>query len=111
MATRRAGKASEGRALAEEWIAANPGAWRLMKEEAGRHAACRRHTSMRLVIETVRYSPAWERRGGEPFTIDNNITSALARLLVEQMPEVGPYIETRRAACDWAFGDRADGKE
>ena len=27
---------------------------------------------MRLLIETVRYSPAWKRRGGEPFTINNN---------------------------------------
>lgn len=42
----------------------------------------------------------WARTDGDPFSVNNNLSPALARLFLEEHPEARPYLETRRSACD-----------
>ena len=58
-----------------------------------------RRFSMRAALEDARKKD-WARTDGDPFSVNNNLSPALARLFLEEHPEARPYLETRRSACD-----------
>lgn len=104
-------KARNAREHTECWISKNPEAWAFIKRQARRLAAQKQHTSVRLITETVRYSHDWQRTGNDMFTLNNTITPALARILIEQIPEMKPFIETRSSKCDQDFRNGPDEQE
>lgn len=78
---------------AREWIAANPEAWAYMTRTA-RFAASRGvRFGMKGLAEHVRWNHILA--NGVPYKLNNNIVSALARILVEEHPFVAPYLEMR----------------
>lgn len=84
---------------AAEWVRSNPEAWRAMKMEARERAANARHFSIAELVEAVRYSPRHiERVDG--FRFNNSYRAPLARMLVREVPECGPFIELRKSVCD-----------
>lgn len=94
--------ASAQRYAAEQWRRENPDAWRYIVRIALNEAAHDRKFSMQYLIEEVRRKSLVTTEG-KPFGVNNTMRPALTRLLVEEHPEVRPYVETRHAACDWAF--------
>lgn len=83
---------------AREWIAANEAAWEYMVHEA-RWAAFRgKHVGMKALAEHVRWHVVV--RKGQPYRLNNNLVSLLARVLVAEHPEVGPYVERRKSMYD-----------
>ena len=87
---------------AELWRHGNPDAWAYLVKLAVNEVRHKRRFSMQYLIEEVRRKSFVDERG-MPSVIDNTIKPALTRLLIEDHPEVAPYMETRRAMCDEAF--------
>ena len=81
------------------WIRGNPEAWCFMIDLVKREAMLQRRISIRWVIEETR-KQRFETNGGRFASINNSLSPALARLLTLKIPEIRPYVETRRAAVD-----------
>lgn len=64
-----------------------------------KEVAHKRRFSMRAALEEARRKD-WARTDGDPFKVNNNLSPALARLLLAEHPEAAPFIELRKAACD-----------
>lgn len=94
--------ASEAGWRAQEWIKANPDAWRYAERLALAEAQAKRHFSFAWVMAQVR-KKAFGRGDGEPFTVNNSLTPALARIFVQSNPDAEPFLEFRKSACDWFF--------
>lgn len=94
--------ASAQRREAELWRRRNPDAWQHFVNLAVNEAANERKFSMQFLMEDVRRK-SFVDEIGLPSGINNTIRPALTRLLIEEHPEVEPYVETRRATCDRAF--------
>lgn len=90
------------RERAVEWIRCNPDAWACMVAAALAEAKAERRFSVRYLTAQVR-AKSFTDAQGRTSAVNNDITPALARLLVEQCPSVAPYVELRRARCDRAF--------
>lgn len=71
--------------------------WAYLDEDV-RH---QRRTSAKLALEAARRKD-WVRTDGDPFKANNNLAPAIARLYLAEHPEARKFIETRKAACDWA---------
>lgn len=84
---------------AKEWIHDNPDAYRHLVGFCLNEAGHERKFSFRRAIEEVR-AKDYSDIQGRPFKINNNMTPALARIIVKEHPEVAPFIEFRRASCD-----------
>lgn len=95
-------QANAQRSEAELWRRRNPDAWAYLVKLASNEARHERRFSMQYLIEEVRRKSLVD-ADGMPAVVNNTIRPALTRLLVEEHPEVAPYVETRRAACDRAF--------
>jgi hypothetical protein len=81
------------------WVENNPEAWRYVKSQA---LAAKDHGhkfSMRALLEHVRWYFAVQRVNADGTTttykVNNNQIPHLARILVEQRPDLEPYIEFR----------------
>lgn len=70
-------------------------------------ASHERHFSFRRAVEEARARCKMNSEG-EQFKINNNYIAPLARIIVQEYPEVRPYIEFRRARCDELFEREAD---
>ena len=84
---------------ARHWIAENPDAWAYMCSVARREAAHDRKFGMKWIVEETR-KKAFVNRAGEPFKINNSHTAAFARIMVQQYPELRPFIEYRKSQFD-----------
>ena len=95
----RAYKAELHMAKAKEWIDRNPRAWNYITSQALKSAAIGRRFGMKALCEHVRWHMVVN-EGDEEFKVCNTYTAYFARILIEEHPEVEPYIVTRRAAAD-----------
>lgn len=83
------------RQQADAWIEANPEIYELFKRFARNAAAHRRRFGVKLLAERVRWEIAIESHGDD-FKVNNNFTAYIARRLLEDIPEIGGLIETRK---------------
>lgn len=84
---------------AETWRRLNPRLYELIEDkllDAARHG---RKMSVREVVERIRWFDFTDLEGN-PTAIDNNISTALARMLVHEHPEARPAIILRRSILD-----------
>lgn len=82
------------------WRSNNWRAWSEMKRMADEFASQQRHFSIDQLAVEARYNM---RTNGTScgFKFNNNLRAPLARLLVQEMPFVKPYIELRASKADW----------
>lgn len=92
------------RERAADWIRENPDAWAWIVGEAVKEARAERRFSPRYLAESLR-SKDFVSVDGSASTINNNLTPSLARHLIDQHPEVAPWLELRKSKCDSAFKD------
>lgn len=92
------------RESAADWIRENHDAWAWIVGEALKEARAGRRFSPRYLAESLR-AKDFVSADGSTSTINNNLTPALARHLIEQHPEVAPWIELRKSKCGPAFKD------
>ena len=85
-------------AVAREWARRNPEAWAFMQAFAADMCSRGRRFGVKALMERVRWEMTLTRTG--PYAVNNNLTSALARLLIEADPRLEDYIETRRSVFD-----------
>jgi hypothetical protein len=87
---------------AKEWIDNNPAVWSAAKTMARSRAKFGKRVSMKRIIEDLRdeFGMAWQT---EEFKLSNSVTSCLARFLVQECPEVKPYIQFKRSKVDRFF--------
>lgn len=62
---------------------------------------------MQGLVEEMRWRPRADSKGRD-MTLNNNDAAIVTRLLIEQMPEVAPFIECRRSKYDRVFELRAN---
>lgn len=88
--------------VAESWIKANPNVWRSVKEMACTRARQGKRVSMKRIIEELRDQSGvmWQT---ENHKLSNSVTSALARFLVKECPEVKGHICLKRSKVDRYF--------
>lgn len=84
---------------ARAFIDDNPVWWALIRSTALEFAREGRRFGMKQLVEWSRFEVSRRAiaKAGVVFRINNNWTSTFARLLIAELPEVAPYIETRRA--------------
>lgn len=86
--------AATHREAAEAFAAANPALMAWWNEQAHRYLHAGRHIGMKALVEAAR----WEHdkaRTDETFAINNNWTSHLARILIEQSPDLADVFRCR----------------
>lgn len=96
-ARRERGEAVRAAALA--WADLNPSALAFVESRAAAEAAAERPVSVRALLEDVRRKDFADREG-RPTRVNNSICAALARLLVERNPALGPWVAFRQSAVD-----------
>lgn len=92
--------AAEMKERAAKWACRNFTAWNRMKDVARERARAGKRFSISELSEEARYRM---RVKGEDagFKVNNSLRAALARLLIKEVPECEPYIETRASKVDW----------
>ena len=78
----------------ERFHAANPHVYQALRTAALHAVARGRKVGMKAIYERVRWEYAVETRE-EPYKLNNNYTAHYARLLMESVPELHGYFETR----------------
>lgn len=86
---------------ARTWIACNTDAWAFMASRALCEVTAKRRFGMKQLVEEARRKDFADACGGRT-VIDNTISPALARILIEEHPEVQRFMETRRSVVDEA---------
>lgn len=92
--------AEEMKERAAMWTCRNFSAWNRMKDVARERSRAGSRFSISELSEEARYRM---RIKGEDagFKVNNSLRAALARLLIREVPECEPYIETRASKVDW----------
>lgn len=87
------------KAEARKWVDDNPLAWGEMKEIASLRASLGRRFSIGQLTEYVRFSfTTFGKSDG--FKMNNSLRAELARMLIEEVPQCRPFIETRKSKVD-----------
>lgn len=95
----RRDRGEAARAAALAWADLNPSALAFVESRAAAEAAAERPVSVRALLEDVRRKDFADREG-RPTRVNNSICAALARLLVERNPALGPWVSFRQSAVD-----------
>lgn len=95
---------SESVYFARLWIKENPEAWARMVSIAQADAQNKRRVSIARLVEIARFME-YHREESKPFKVNNRLRPGLARILAHDYPEIAPFIEFRRAACDGMVRD------
>lgn len=82
------------------WRHMNLRAWSAMKRIAEGYIAQGRRFSMETLIQRARYDMGTEGLS-QGFKVNNNLRSALARMLVQELPQARPYLDMRGSKVDW----------
>lgn len=96
-ARRERGEAARAAGLA--WADLNPSAFAFVESRAAAEAAAERPVSVRALLEDVRRKDFADREG-RPTRVNNSISAALGRLLVERNPALGPWVAFRQSVVD-----------
>ena len=72
-------------------------AWALTRVALQLKRADRKRYGMKALFETLRFFSALQTKG-DPYKRNNNFTSFYARLLMDKMPELEGFFETRASA-------------
>lgn len=94
---RERGEAARAAALA--WADLNPSAFAFVESRAVTEAAAERPVSVRALLEDVRRKDFTDREG-RPTRVNNSVSAALGRLLVERNPAIGPWVAFRQSVVD-----------
>ena len=86
-----------------EWRRENPDAYRYMDHLATRESAAQRKVSARWLVEQARKKD-FTNVYGNTTRINNNLTPAIARLIVLDHPETREWFEFRHAKADGIYG-------
>lgn len=81
------------------WIKENPEPWRHVKALLLQEARAGRRASIAWAVEEVRKKD-YSDIHGKPFKVNNSIRPALARIAIQEHPELAPFVETRRSMAD-----------
>ena len=93
----------------KSFIAANPGFWSTVKGRARFSADNGRRFSMKKTFEELRETSAVA--SGTEWKLCNTLASPLTRFLVEEVPEVAPYVQRRNCKVDKFFNGAAEPPE
>lgn len=85
--------------LAKRKFDLNPDLKRFFVRRALEHVEAKRRFSVAAIMGEARRFE-WVSIDGDPMRLNNNLCPGIARILIREHPEVRPFIETRRAACD-----------
>ena len=92
-------KGERFRREADEWIEKNPESLVYMTEQALLSASIGRRFGMKALVEHVRWHLSTTRTDKE-YKLNSNWPAAFARRLIEEHPEIAPYISTRHSVLD-----------
>lgn len=84
---------------ARNWVADNPDAWAFMVSRSIHETNAEREFGMKQLIEETRrkdFVDVWGKRA----SLDNTLSPAFARILIEQHPECRRYMRIKRALID-----------
>ena len=95
-------------AAAEDWAKANPDAYRYMCRSAEADVMADRRVSVSALVHDARRIDFVD-SSGKTTRIDNSLTSALARMLVRDVPGLADHVELRRCAVGFAMSDGGKG--
>ena len=84
---------------AKAWIDDNPKGWAYIVDQALLSASLNRRFGMKALCVHVRWHMTVN-QGDAEFRLNNNYTAAFTRLLIEQHPEVEPFVNTRHSVMD-----------
>lgn len=101
-------KAAEIEARARAWMFANPSVWRQWSESVKRDTAIQRRWSVQALAESTRAKDRVN-DSGEFFKVNNDLLPALSRILCEEIPEAGQYVELRTSIFERARAERLKG--
>lgn len=101
-------KAAEIEARARAWMFANPSVWRQWSERVKRDTANKRRWSVQALAESTRAEDRVN-DSGESFKVNNDLLPALSRILCEEIPEAGQYVELRTSIFERARSERLKG--
>ncbi|WP_157938935.1 hypothetical protein [Enteroscipio rubneri] len=99
---KRAQKAARARSRALTWIAENPDAWHYMEGLALHEVEAERPFSVKWVAEQARRKD-FAGKHGKPSEFSNTLTAAFARILIEEHPEVRPFVVLKPSMFDEAL--------
>lgn len=85
---------------AARWRHENIHAWSAMKRIAEGYIADGRRFSMEKLMQAARYDMATNGHS-DGFKVNNNLRSALGRMLIDELPQAKDYMEVRRSKVDW----------
>lgn len=90
-------------AAAAAWIDTHPRAMKLFEQLAMSRVRLKMRFGVKALVEAVRWHYAIERTDQDAeWKLNNNYTSEIARWLVARHPEIGQFIELRRAGSEAA---------
>lgn len=88
---------------AEAWIARNPKAWEIIRNQA--RAAIRDDTrfSIKKALEILRDNPIITWLDDSDFKISNSYSAVFSRILCQEMPQLREHVTLRRSKLDRLF--------
>lgn len=95
-------------AAAKEWAKSNSAAYSFMKRRAEADVSADRRVSVAALIHDARRIDFVD-SSGKTTKIDNCLTSALARMLVRDVPGLSDHIELRRCAVGDVMSEGVEG--
>lgn len=85
--------------MAKQWREDNPEAWRRIVKLATLYAADGRRFSMEKLLQVARYDMMTNGIWGG-FKVNNNARAGLARMLLDEHPELSGYMSIRKSKVD-----------
>lgn len=83
----------------KDWIRRNPDIWERFTTYALNEAAHQRRVSIKWLLEDARKFDRVD-SAGDPVKVDNSLAPFFARQLIDEHPEIRPYLETRKSILD-----------
>jgi len=96
----RARRQLELRQRADDWVVANPDVYARFIELALEKVGRSEQFSIAALTEVVRWDATVRFAKGSDFAISNSIRRYLALRMIEDHPEIGPYITTKAGEVD-----------
>lgn len=86
--------------MAEVWREKNPVAWEYLVDSALKCRMVRNHYSIKALTNELRFSSIPVEYKIDGFKLNTTLESTLARMLMDEYPDLKGFFETRRAKVD-----------
>lgn len=83
----------------KDWIRRNPDIWERFTTYALNEAAHQRRVSIKWLLEDARKFDRVD-SAGDPVKVNNSFAPFFARRLIDEHPEIRPYVEIRKSILD-----------